>query len=171
MNSILQVALDLINGHRAIQIAKEAVEGGADWLEAGTPLIKSEGLEIVRKLKKEFPDKTIVADMKTMDTGALEVEIASKAGADVVCILGVADDETIKEAVRASRKYGTKVMVDVIGVDNKVKRAKELEKLGVDYICVHVGIDEQMRGENPIEITKEIVKNIDIPVAIAGGLN
>ena len=171
MNSILQVALDLINGHRAIQIAKEAVEGGADWLEAGTPLIKSEGLEIVRRLKKEFPDKTIVADMKTMDTGALEVEIASKAGADVVCILGVADDETIKEAVRASRKYGTKVMVDVIGVDDKVKRAKELEKLGVDYICVHVGIDEQMRGENPIEITKEIVKNIDIPVAIAGGLN
>ena len=171
MKPVLQVALDLINGHRAIQIAKEAIEGGADWLEAGTPLIKSEGLEIIRKLKKEFPDKTIVADMKTMDTGALEVEIASKAGADVVCILGVADDETIKEAVRASRKYGTKVMVDVIGVDNKVKRAKELEKLGVDYICVHVGIDEQMRGENPIEITKEIVKNIDIPVAIAGGLN
>ncbi len=171
MKPILQVALDLINGHRAIQIAKESIEGGADWLEAGTPLIKSEGLEIVRKLKKEFPDKTIVADMKTMDTGALEVEIASKAGADVVCILGVADDETIKEAVRASRKYGTKVMVDVIGVDNKVKRAKELEKLGVDYICVHVGIDEQMRGENPIQITKEIVKNVDIPVAIAGGLN
>ena len=171
MKPILQVALDLINGHRAIQIAKEAIEGGADWLEAGTPLIKSEGLEIVRKLKREFPDKTIVADMKTMDTGALEVEIASKAGADVVCILGVADDETIKEAVRASRKYGTKVMVDVIGVDNKVKRAKELEKLGVDYICVHVGIDEQMRGENPIEITKEIVKNVNIPVAIAGGLN
>jgi len=171
MKPILQVALDLINGHRALQIAKEAIEGGADWLEAGTPLIKSEGLEIVRKLKREFPDKTIVADMKTMDTGALEVEIASKAGADVVCILGVADDETIKEAVRASRKYGTKVMVDVMGVDNKVKRAKELEKLGVDYICVHVGIDEQMRGENPIEITKEIVKNINIPVAIAGGLN
>jgi len=171
MKPILQAALDLINGHRAIQIAKEAIEGGADWLEVGTPLIKSEGLEIVRRLKKEFPDKTIVADMKTMDTGALEVEIASKAGADVVCILGVADDETIKEAVRASRKYGTKVMVDVIGVDNKVERAKELEKLGVDYICVHVGIDEQMRGENPIEITKEIVKNVDIPVAIAGGLN
>ena len=171
MKPILQVALDLINGHRAIQIAREAIEGGADWLEAGTPLIKSEGLEIIRKLKKEFPDKMIVADMKTMDTGALEVEIASKAGADVVCILGVADDETIKEAVRASRKYGTKVMVDVIGVDDKVKRAKELEKLGVDYICVHVGIDEQMRGENPIEITKEIVKNVNIPVAIAGGLN
>ena len=171
MKPILQVALDLINAHRAIQIAREAIEGGADWLEAGTPLIKSEGLEIVRKLKKEFPDKTIVADMKTMDTGALEVEIASKAGADVVCILGVADDETIKEAVRASRKYGTKVMVDVIGVDDKVRRAKELEKLGVDYICVHVGIDEQMRGENPIEITKEIVKNVSVPVAIAGGLN
>ncbi|RLB80867.1 MAG: bifunctional hexulose-6-phosphate synthase/ribonuclease regulator, partial [Deltaproteobacteria bacterium] len=42
--AILQVALDLINAHRAIEIAKEAIRGGADWLEAGTPLIKSEGM-------------------------------------------------------------------------------------------------------------------------------
>ena len=171
MKPVLQVALDLINAHRALQIAREAVLGGADWIEAGTPLIKSEGLEIVRTLKQEFSDKTIVADMKTMDTGALETEMASRAGADVVCILGVADDETIKEAVRISRRFGTKVMVDLIGVRDKVKRAKELENMGIDIVCVHVGIDEQMRGENPIEITREVYKEVSIPVAIAGGIN
>ena len=171
MEIILQVALDLLNEHRAIAIAEDAVKGGADWLEAGTPLIKSEGMDIVRKLKETFPGKTIVADMKTMDTGAFETEMASKAGADIVVILGVSDDSTIKDAVKSARKYGTKIMVDLIGVKNKVKRAKELEKMGIDYLCIHVGIDEQMIGKKPLENLKEIVKHTDIPVAVAGGIN
>ena len=80
--AILQVALDLINAKRAIQIAKEAIEGGADWLEAGTPLIKAEGMQIIRELKKL--GRKIVADMKTIDVGAVEAEMAAKAGADVI---------------------------------------------------------------------------------------
>jgi 3-hexulose-6-phosphate synthase/6-phospho-3-hexuloisomerase len=43
MKPVLQVALDLMHRKRAMEIAKEAVAGGADWIEAGTPLIKSEG--------------------------------------------------------------------------------------------------------------------------------
>ena len=112
MKAILQVALDLLNAHRALSIAKNAVEGGVDWLEAGTPLIKSEGMEIVRKLKQTFPDKTLVADMKTMDTGALETEMAAKAGADIVCILAASDDSTIIDALKSARSYGTKIMVE-----------------------------------------------------------
>ena len=94
MKPILQVALDLLNAERAIGIAKDAVKGGADWLEAGTPLIKSEGMDIIRQLREQFPGKTIVADMKTMDTGALETEMAAKAGADVICLLAASDDST-----------------------------------------------------------------------------
>ena len=60
MKPILQVALDLLNAHRALNIAKDAIEGGADWLEAGTPLIKSEGMDIVRKLKHSFPEKILL---------------------------------------------------------------------------------------------------------------
>jgi len=171
MKTILQVALDLLNEHRALAIAKDSVKGGADWLEAGTPLIKSEGMEVVRKLKELFPKKTLVADMKTMDTGAFETEMAAKAGADVVCVLAASDDSTIIEALKSARKYGTKIMADLIGVENKVKRAKELEKLGVDYLCMHVGIDEQMIGKKPVEILSSVVKNTDIPLAVAGGIN
>jgi 3-hexulose-6-phosphate synthase / 6-phospho-3-hexuloisomerase len=47
----LQVALDEMNLDRAVQIAREAVAGGADWIEAGTPLIKSEGMEAVRAMR------------------------------------------------------------------------------------------------------------------------
>ena len=171
MKNILQVALDLLNEHRALAIAKESVDGGADWLEVGTPLIKSEGMDIVRKLKENFPDKILVADMKTMDTGAFETEMAAKAGADVVCVLAASDDSTIIDAIKSARKYGTKVMVDLIGVEDKLKRSKELEKLGADYLCMHVGIDEQMIGKKPIEILSSIVENTNIPLAVAGGLN
>ena len=169
---ILQVALDLINDHRALAIAEDSVKGDKDcWLEAGTPLIKSEGMEIVRKLKEKFPDRTIVADMKVMDTGALEVEMAAKAGANIVCVLAASDDRTIADALKSARKYGTKIMVDLIGVKDKSHRAEELEKLGVDFLCVHIGIDQQMIGKKPVDILKSIVKKTKIPIAVAGGLN
>jgi len=171
MKPILQVALDLLNKHRALAIAKDSVKGGADWLEAGTPLIKSEGMEIVRKLKETFPKKTLVADMKTMDTGAFETEMAAKAGADIVCVLAVSDDSTIIEALKSARRYGAKLMVDLIGVQEKIKRAKELEKMGVNYLCIHVGIDEQMIGKTPLDILSSLVKQTNIPIAVAGGIN
>lgn len=169
--TVLQVALDLMQLNRSIIIAKEAVEGGADWIEAGTPLIKSEGAEAIRALRREFPGKKIIADTKTMDVGSFEVEIMAKAGADIVTVLGLADDSTIEEAVMAGRKYGTEIMVDMINVPDRAARAKEVEKLGVSYICLHMGIDTQMRGEEPpIDVLRKIVSAVSIPVAVAGGI-
>src|SRR6266704_412199 len=171
MEPVLQVALDHMHLKRALLAAKEAVDGGADWLEAGTPLVKSEGIEVVRQLKKSFPGKTIVADLKTMDTGAFEVEIAAKAGADVITVMGVTDDATILEAVRAARRYGSKIMVDLMRVADKPTRAKELEKLGVDYLNMHVSIDEQMIAHTPLQELKAVAAATSLPVAVAGGLN
>jgi 3-hexulose-6-phosphate synthase/6-phospho-3-hexuloisomerase len=73
---VLQVALDLLELKRALQIAQEAIDGGADWIEVGTPLIKSEGMSSIRAMRDRFPDSVIVADMKIADTGTLEVEMA-----------------------------------------------------------------------------------------------
>jgi 3-hexulose-6-phosphate synthase / 6-phospho-3-hexuloisomerase len=167
----LQIALDEVNLDRALGYAREAVAGGADWVEAGTPLIKACGLDAVRTLKKEFPSKTIVADMKTMDTGAFETEIAIKAGADVVGILGAASDGTFREAVKAARKYGAKVYMDLISVKDKVARAKQAEALGVDYVCLHMGVDEQMEGAKPLDVLRQVAAAVKIPVMVAGGLN
>jgi len=167
----LQVALDIENLDRALKIAEESVEGGIDWIEAGTLLIKSEGMRAIRELKKLYPSKTIVADMKTVDTGKFEVEVASKSGADVVIILGVSDDSTIKEAIRAGHKYGAKIMADLITVSDKIKRARELEELGLDYICIHVGIDQQMDGKSPLEYVRTIKDKVNMPIAAAGGIN
>ena len=165
------MALDLLELDRSIQIAKEAVSGGADWIEAGTPLIKSEGMNSVREMKKALPGTKIVADMKTVDTGFTEVEMAAKAGADIVAMLASSDNSTIEEALRAARQFGVQIMMDLLTVPDPVKRSRELETLGVDYICVHVGIDQQMTGRNTIDFLKQIVKEVKTPVAAAGGIN
>ncbi len=168
---VLQVALDFENLSRALLAAKEAVEGGADWVEAGTPLIKSEGLDAVRELKKAVPGHRIVADMKIMDTGAFEVEIAAKAGADLVTVLGAADDYTIADAVRGGRLYGAEVVVDLIGVADPVARAVRTAELGAAAVCWHVGIDVQMQGKTPFGVLGELARASPIPVSVAGGLN
>ncbi len=161
----------MLETDRAISIGQEALEGGADWIEAGTPLIKSEGMDAIRSLREAFSGNIIVADMKIADTGSMEVEMAAKAGADIIVILGSADDSTVLEAVRAAKKYGSRIMADLISVNDPVTRSKELEKLGVDIINVHAGIDQQMTGQDSLSIMKKVVREVNIQVAVAGGLD
>jgi 3-hexulose-6-phosphate synthase/6-phospho-3-hexuloisomerase len=171
MEPLVQIALDFVNLNRALKVAQAAIAGGADWLEAGTPLIKSEGLDCLRALRKKFPQETVVADMKIMDAGRIESESAFKAGANVVCVLGVADDSTIRECVEAAKNYGGRVMVDLLGVDDPIRRAKEVEKMGIDYIGMHTSIDEQMRGKDPFSQLREVSRTVGVPIAVAGGIN
>ena len=166
----LQLALDLLETDRAIEIARETIEY-IDWIEVGTPLIKSEGMAAVRAIKSAFPDRTIVADMKTMDTGAIEVEMAAKSGADIVAVLGDADDATIEDAVRSAGKYGVALMADLLSVDDPVDRAKKLVELGIDCICIHVGIDQQMKGMDTLDVLEKVVNDVNVRIAVAGGLD
>jgi 3-hexulose-6-phosphate synthase/6-phospho-3-hexuloisomerase len=165
------LALDFVDLHRALAVAERAVPAGVDWIEAGTPLIKSEGLDAVRELKRRFPGKTIVADMKVMDAGRTEVEAAAKAGATIVDVLGAAADATIEECVQAGKNYGARIVVDLIAVPDPVARARQVEAFGVDYISVHVAIDAQMRGEDPFAILEAVSRAVKIPVGVAGGVN
>jgi 3-hexulose-6-phosphate synthase/6-phospho-3-hexuloisomerase len=171
MRPILQVALDEIELARAVQIAREAVDGGADYIEAGTPLIKSEGMNVVRTLRKAFPGHVIVADMKTMDTGAAEVEMAAKAGAGIVSILGASSDATVEDALRSARKYGVRLAADLINVPDPAARAVRLQEIGVDIVGVHVGIDQQMVGQDPLDVLRAVRKTVSLPLAVAGGLD
>jgi 3-hexulose-6-phosphate synthase/6-phospho-3-hexuloisomerase len=166
MRPVLQIALDFVDLPRALAVAEEAVAGGADWLEAGTPLIKSEGLQAVRELKARWPAHTIVADMKTMDAGRAEVEYAVKAGAKVVGVLGAASDSTIKECIEAARNYGAEIIVDMIQVADVVARARQAEQMGASYVGIHVAIDEQMQGKTPWDTLREVAQAVSVGGAI-----
>ena len=170
---IVQISIDVKTIEEALFIAKKAIAAGVDWLEAGTPLILSEGFHAITILKKHFPDKVIVSDQKTMDAGGLETEMAAKAGADVVVVMAAAHDATIKEAVKYARKYGLKIMADLLAVKDKVRRAREVENMGVDYIIVHAGFDERHHDPavNPIKDLREVLRAVRVPVQAVGGLN
>jgi len=174
MEPVLQLALDFVNLEQALRAAREAVAGGVRWLEAGTPLIKSEGLDAVRALRREFPSATIVADMKVMDAGRVETECAAKAGANVVHVLGAASDATVIECIEAARRYDASVTVDLVGLGVEgrlVERALEVEAMGAASVCIHTPIDLQMRGELPFDDLRAVAEQVHVPIAVAGGIN
>jgi 3-hexulose-6-phosphate synthase/6-phospho-3-hexuloisomerase len=171
MKPVLQLALDFVDLKRAVKCAQAGVAGGADWLEVGTPLIKSEGLEAVRELRRQFPHVTLVADMKIMDAGRIEVESAAKAGANIIDVLGAASDATIRECIQAGKNYGAKIVADLIAVKDPVSRGQEIEEFGADYVTVHCSIDEQMEGKDPFEALRKLTQAVSLPVGVAGGIN
>jgi 3-hexulose-6-phosphate synthase/6-phospho-3-hexuloisomerase len=171
MKPVLQLALDFVDLKRAVKNAEAALAGGVDWLEAGTPLIKSEGVEALRELRRHFPRAILVADMKIMDAGRVEVEAAAKAGANIVDVLGAASDPTIRECIQAGKNYGARIVVDLIAVKDPVSRAKEVERFGADYITVHCSIDEQMEGKDPFETLRLVAQSVSVPVGVAGGVH
>jgi 3-hexulose-6-phosphate synthase/6-phospho-3-hexuloisomerase len=170
-NVKLQVALDFIELDRAVDVALAAVAGGADYIEAGTPLIKSEGLDCIRKLRALFPEKTLIADMKTMDAGRIEAEAAAKAGADMMTVLGASSKGTILECVEAGRHYGIKVAVDLLGLTDAKQFAKNADQLGIIWLNIHCAIDDQMLGENPFKQLRNIRKCTKLTLSVAGGIN
>ena len=166
----LQIALDTLSLEECI-ILLEQTKGNVDIAEVGTPFIIEEGMRPVRELKKRFPEIEILADTKIMDAGELEASSAFKAGADIVTVLGVSNDETILGAIKAAKQHGCKIMIDMIAVKNLVERAKEIDAMGVDYICVHTAFDVQKSGKDPLDELKMINKVIcNAKSAVAGGV-
>jgi 3-hexulose-6-phosphate synthase len=166
----LQLALDLVTIPEAKDLVKEVAEY-VDIVEIGTPVVINEGLRAVKEIKEAFPSMTVLADLKIMDAAGYEVMKASEAGADIITVLGAAEDITIKGAVEEAKKRGKKILVDMIGVKNLEERAKEVDAFGVDYICVHTGYDLQAVGKNSLEdllTIKRVVKHAK--TAIAGGI-
>lgn len=168
----LQLAIDLLNKEEAAELAQKVTDF-VDIVEIGTPIVINEGLPAVQHLKEHVNDKDVkvLADLKIMDAADYEVSQAIKFGADVVTILGVAEDESIKNAVEEAHKHGKQLLVDLIAVQDLEKRAKEIDAMGADYIAVHTGYDLQAQGQSPLESLRKVKSVISqSKVAVAGGI-
>jgi 3-hexulose-6-phosphate synthase len=178
MKIIVQISLDFTSIPKALETARLAVRSGVDWLEAGTPLIISEGMNSIRALRAEFPEAPIVADLKAMDGGRIEAQMAAKAGATHVVVMERAHPETIKAMVQAAKDFGLKVMGDNLAAEDRVIAAKRLEDLGCDYVIHHIGYDER-RGlaamgkpyPSPLDQLRAVVAAVEVPVQAVGGLS
>lgn len=166
----LQLAIDLEDIQGAINLIRKTKDS-IDIFEYGTPLVINFGLEGLQKIRTEFPDITLLADLKIMDVASYEVTQAFKYGADITTILGVAEDQSIKDAIKAAHEAGKEILVDMIGVQDIENRAREVDEFGADYVGTHTGYDLQALGQNPFEEFNLIKNNVSkTKTAIAGGI-
>src|SRR6266487_3087679 len=124
---IIQIALDYATIEEAISMAAVGIKAGVDWLEVGTPLIVSQGVDTIGQLKRAFPDYPVLADYKTMDSGGKNTHVTHAQGGQYMTVCGNAPDETVQAAVAASIETGVKVVVDLIGCKNVAQRAAQCE--------------------------------------------
>jgi 3-hexulose-6-phosphate synthase len=168
---LLQLAVDCFTLDEAVGIVRE-VGDLVDIVEAGTPLILREGVRVIEGFRSLSPDLRILADMKIIDGAVYESRLAFGAGADLVTVLAAAEDETIRLVVEAASELGKEVMADMIGVRNLRDRAREVEELGVDYVCVHRATDILHTDSTPPRGLREVRRAVRrVKIAVAGGIN
>ena len=169
----LQVAMDIPNWEHIERVVKELPRNDHLIIEAGTPLIKRYGVDIVGKIKEIKSETFVIADLKTLDTGNLEVRMVSDAGADAVVISGLAPHQTIEKAIAEARKTGIYSSLDMLNVADPIEVIKGLHKSGFmpDVIELHRAIDVEQDEQHAWGNIKEI-KQIDgkVLVAVAGGV-
>ena len=167
----LQIALDLIYEEDVDRIVSEIPQSSKILLEAGTPLIKSLGIPIIKKLKEYQNDAYIIADMKTLDVGEIEVLIADTQKANAVAISGLASLDTIESSLKAGQSMNIDIILDLMNVDDPMKLLEKLSRIP-EIILFHRGIDQEGNMEHPWDVISEIkTKYNDSLVAVAGGLN
>lgn len=166
--------MDTLDGDEALMLAA-AVAPHAEILEAGTPLIKSVGIGIVKKLRSSHPGKIILADLKSSDVGAYEANMAFNAGADIVTTQGITTLATISEVQREADRWKRRAEVDMTGVKDPVARAKEVRAVGVSLVLYHRSIDEELTqgalwDAKAVNTIRELC-SLGLDVAIAGGIH
>ncbi|MDD3091817.1 MAG: bifunctional 5,6,7,8-tetrahydromethanopterin hydro-lyase/3-hexulose-6-phosphate synthase, partial [Methanoregulaceae archaeon] len=138
----LQVALDLVEMAKVVQVLSELPENDHLIIEAGTPLIKKFGLNIIGEIRKIRPNAFIIADLKVLDTGNLEARMAADASADAVVISGLAPVPTLEKAIAEAKKTGIYSIIDMLNVPDPVKVIKSLS-MKPDIVELHRAIDAE----------------------------
>ena len=127
----LQAALDYFSIADALALM-ERIHPYVDIVELGSPLIYAEGFQAIREMRRHYPDKLLLADLKIVDAAYDIGGRAFDAGADIVTAIGMTNDATLAGLVRAARERGKAAMADTIGISALAQRTRELDAMGFD---------------------------------------
>jgi 3-hexulose-6-phosphate synthase len=164
------MAIDSLDVNASLGLAAASAPY-VDIFEIGTPCIKHNGIALLKELRKRYPSKLILVDLKTMDAGEYEATPFYAAGADICTVLGVSGSATIAGVIKAANAHNAEVQVDLINVPDKVACARESAKLGAHIIGVHTGLDAQAAGQTPFA-DLQAVSRLGLPmrISVAGGI-
>jgi bifunctional enzyme Fae/Hps len=167
----LQVALDIPDIEHVKQVIRQIPSSDQLILEAGTPLIKKYGLRVVRELREVAGNAFIIADLKTMDVGQVEVDLAFEETADAVVVSGMASKQTIEKFIDEAKKCGIYAFLDLSNVEDPISLLKSLKE-PPEVVLVHRPIDTEHEAKQRWEIIEDLKKAVDkkILVAVAGGI-
>ncbi|WP_292466564.1 bifunctional 5,6,7,8-tetrahydromethanopterin hydro-lyase/3-hexulose-6-phosphate synthase [Methanolobus sp.] len=165
----LQVALDNPNISAILSIVNQIPKSDHVILEAGTPLIKRYGVDVISKLREVRPDAFIVADLKTLDTGNLEARMVADATADAIVVSALAPIATMNKVIEEAHKTGIYAIMDTLNCADPVAVLKQLDVFP-DVVELHRGIDVETSEHawGSIEDIKALSPKI--LVAVAGGV-
>jgi bifunctional enzyme Fae/Hps len=167
----LEVAFDIPDWRRVEGVIRALPRTDAIIIEAGTPLIKRYGVEVVQKIHQLRPESVVLADLKTLDTGNLEARMAGDATADVIGFSGLAPLKTMEKFIEECKKVGALSLMDTLNVPDPVEVIKKLKEKP-DIVELHRAIDVEQTEEaqwGNIDEIKKICNN-KVLVAVAGGI-
>jgi len=169
----LQIALDIPSLDRTKGIISELPESDRIILEVGTPLLKKYGVKVIRDLREVAKDIFIVADLKTLDVGRVEVDLAFEETADAVVASGLAATETLNGFIYEAKRLGIYAVVDMMEVKDPVQKLRALKEFP-DIVILHRPIDVEETGETLrwefIKEMRDAFKDKRFLVAVAGGI-
>jgi bifunctional enzyme Fae/Hps len=169
----LQVAFDLVDLSEVKRVLCELPDSDHLLIEVGTPLAKMLGMQVVKEVRALRPGAFVILDLKTLDTGNLEVRLAADATADAVVISGLAPKKTLELAINEARKTGIYSIVDMLNVADPPEVLKGLSVLP-DVVELHRAIDMENSAHawGEIPTIKALAKGKDrrLLVAVAGGI-
>jgi len=171
----LQIALDIPNLERTKEIVNQIPQSDRIILEVGTPLLKRYGVKVIRDLRETARDVFIIADLKTLDVGKVEVDLAFEETADAVVASGLAANEVLDGFIYEAKRLGIYAIVDMMEVADPVQKLHLLKQLP-DIVILHRPVDVERAGlqvHHRMELIKELRKAFAherFLIAVAGGI-
>ena len=168
----LQVALDTPDIDETIRVVKALPKSERIIIEAGTPLIKKYGCGVIAKIRGVRKDSFILADLKTLDVGALEARMAHEAGADAAVVSGLAPPSTIRGFIEEARRAGMCSSVDMMNVSDPLKTLREADAMP-DIILLHRGIDAESASKHSWDYLRRLKAEVrgKALVGVGGGID
>ena len=172
MPPYVQIALDMPDIEALKKVVSQLPKSDRILFEVGTPLVKRYGMKVIREIREFAKDAFVIADLKTLDVGQVEVDLAFNETADAVVVSGLASSSTINKFIYESKRLGIYSSVDMMEVKDPLEVLKGLEDTP-DIVILHRGIDEESKGKTRWQIIQDIKNELPgkkILFSVAGGI-
>jgi bifunctional enzyme Fae/Hps len=168
----LQISLDNPSLESAKKVIAQLPGSDRIIIEVGTPLIKHYGTRVISDLRQVAKDTFMVADLKTLDVGKVEADIAYEDTADAVVAAGLAPPETLDAFVHEAKRLGIYAVIDMLNVEDVLEKLRSLKDFP-DIVILHRGIDQESGrtcGLERIKMIRQAFPNKKFLIAVAGGI-